>query len=94
MAGAELRLLHHHIGFPGDFGFHLLASRADHHHGASRAERGQTVDQVTQHRLAGDCVQHFVAGRFHARAHAGGKDDGGKVCGRSHEFSPATSAMG
>ena len=94
MAGAMLRLLHDHICLADDFGFNLFLQRADHDHCAGRIEYCQAVGQVAQHRFAGDGVQHLVASRFHARAHAGGKNDGGKGGSGHHISSPAITAGG
>ena len=41
-------------------GFDLLAALADHHHASFGAERVDRVEQMQQHRPAGDRVQHLV----------------------------------
>ena len=78
MAGAELfRLMHHLRADRRDGRLHLLAPRADHHHGARRLQRGDARQQVQQHRPPRERVKHLVQVGFHPRAIAGGEDDGG-----------------
>ena len=63
---------------PGDRFFDLVASLADHDHALVGAERVDPVEQVQQHRPAGDRVQYLVRVGSHSGALPSGKDHDGK----------------
>ena len=77
VAGAELlRLLRPlQVGLVGEGGLHLVAAMAVDHMDACRIQRARGGDDVRQHRLPGDRLQHLRLGRTHALAFAGGEDD-------------------
>ena len=90
MGGAQLRLLqsHRHIA-PRQRRAKLFVPITRHHHRAGQRRLRQAIEQVQQHRLARDGVQHLVQIAFHPGALARGKDDGGKWrCGRVGHESP------
>ena len=64
--------------------FDLVAALADDDDALLRAKRVDRVEQMHQHRLAGDRVQHLVRVGAHARALAGGEHDDGKWGRRGH----------
>ncbi len=61
-----------------DGGTHRVGLVAEDAHDPLRAERARHGDGVLDHRPAGDGVQHLGFVRLHARAEAGGEDDGGE----------------
>lgn len=77
MAGAQALLLLGpvEIGLVGKRGTDLLAAVAVNDVDPCGAELARGVDHVTQHRLAGDLLQHLGRGGLHALALAGGEDD-------------------
>ena len=78
MGGALLRLLEDdHALMRGDQGLDLLALVADHDHQPFGAERVDRRQQMGEHGLPGDRVQHLVQVGLHPRALARGEDDGG-----------------
>ena len=79
MAGAELRLLHHHVGSrPGQRGLDLRAPAADDDDLPRCAQLRDAGEQVLQHRPPGERVQHLVEIGRHARPLAGGEYHGGE----------------
>ena len=56
----------------------LVHPRPDHDDCRRRRERRQRLQEMADHRLAGDLVHDLGHRRFHARAAAGGEDDGGE----------------
>ena len=69
---------------PGDRRLDLLAALADDDHALVGAERVDPVEQVQQHRPAGDRVQHLVRVGAHPRALPGGKDHDGETALVAH----------
>ncbi len=58
-------------------GHHLVGAVADHERGRLRVQLAERVDDVQHHRPAADHVQRLGPIGPHARALAGGEDDGG-----------------
>ena len=76
MAGAELLRLFGpvQIRLVGEFGAHLRATVAVHHVDAGGAQASGALDDMTEHRPAGDALQHLRARGLHPLAFAGGQD--------------------
>ena len=55
---------------------HLLGAMADHQRQSVGASRLCRLHHMRHHRQAGNLVQHLRQGALHARAFAGGEDDG------------------
>ena len=78
MACAELVRLHRNRDIvASDAGLDLLATRANDDDGALDADRIDGIQQMVEHRFAGDRVQHLVRFRFHPGALSCGQDDCG-----------------
>ncbi len=78
--GAVLLGLHHRHSLRGDLGQvlgDLVAPVADDGHGLRRAQRGPRGEDVTEHRAAGEAVQHLGRPRLHPGALAGSEDHHG-----------------
>ena len=78
MPGAELFGLQHRLdAVRRDGSLDLRAPRPRHDDDPRGVERAERVDQVQQHRAAGDRVEDLVQVRLHPRALAGSEDDHG-----------------
>jgi hypothetical protein len=73
MRGAQLWFLHHkrEAGSRLERVPELIRFVTDHDGDAFRRERGRGVEDVVDHRDAGDAVKNFRARGFHARAFSG-----------------------
>ena len=78
MGGAELRFLHHHFGTAvGQRRFDLFAAVPRDDNLPRRAQFAQIAEQVQQHRVPRDWVEHLVQIALHTGALACGEDDDG-----------------
>jgi len=84
VGGSQLRLLQCDCDITAhQRGAQLFVPIPRHHHRAGQRSLSQTVEQVEQHRLARNRVQHLVQVALHAGALARGKNYGGKrLCQR------------
>jgi hypothetical protein len=86
MPRAELFRLHRHAcAVPRGERLYLLTPRTHDDDLGGRLQRLHTVQQMGEHRLPGDRVQHLVQRGAHPRALAGGKNHGGERAGRRGE---------
>ena len=79
MSGAKPLFLHENFRARaqlGGLGAHILAAGSDDDRDAAGLGAGDARQHMRQHRASGDLMQNLRATGFHARALAGGEDNG------------------